>query len=519
MKRLGIISTLLAVCFSCKHIRDQASTPRAQPVDRRILGAAVPLHKTLELDAKTFHDSLKYRRDQAWQILQELLHDVPVGSQLSEISQENQRLPIWQTWYESSEFQWMFDDLYNRLGPEGRIQFKDNAAQLFDGLPDGYDFCPSDLEKIFERQGNLDISRQFTAERFKQRLQKFKTKEEVRGVSGTGVTLFSPGLIYHYLQNYRQIFQCKASLAQLDPEQIVMPARTPCLASEFPKGDASLYAQKKLRLKSDCQLPQIDSSQEAIGTAVAVKTSWQLLDANAQLAVFDSSAAAMQKTLETGVWQPVDQVSSNSLSTEHIYTIETVSKLESGLKEKFQLSAIHFAVKYLEDWLWISLWWSPNPSTDFGADRPQTGVFHEGSPWSHYKMCVVSSFEEGSPHPGTEFSDLSLQKAVDTVFSKTSPHTWCANPFIERGQGNTRTNCIGCHQHAGTAIFPDDVFMDDANDPKNEQRRSRFPANGRKQLRNNFPGDYLWSFDNAPDFFQSKITRIIRDFKDEDTQK
>jgi hypothetical protein len=139
----------------------------------------------------------------------------------------------------------------------------------------------------------------------------------------------------------------------------------------------------------------------------------------------------------------------------------------------------------------ITLWWSPDPDTDFGSDRPKTLA----APWSSYKMCVVSDFGDPAANDGLSH---------------------CSNPYFERGRGNTRTNCIGCHQHAGRAtddklkasgkpIDIDDTFFDepvpagadqaaaDRIAADNRQRRRRFPSDGRTRLGDLVPSDYVFS--------------------------
>lgn len=508
MRKLIIILSIFWFSLTCKHLEKDVTAPKAHPVDRKLMGQGHPFVHSMDLDANRMKSSMRFRRERAWDIVQNLLTEVPIGTHLDDFNPVSRQMPLWQTWYETAEFQWMFDDLYNRLGKDGRIKFKGDKALLVNGLPDGFDFCPGDIQDIFARQGDLDISRQFNAERFKERLRKFKTAEETRGVSGAGLTMFSPGLLFHYLQNYRRIFQCEEKLETLASHETFVPARSPCFSTAFPKGDKSLFAGHDARLKANCPA-SVDNSARTIGAAVAIKSAWQLSDPNATIANFDSSAAGLEKALDSGEWQPSGQTRSSSLSSDKIYTIETVPKLDSGLKERLQLTALHFTTKDLDDWLWISLWWSPEPDSDFGADRPSTGAFSEGSPWRNYKMCVVSAYDEGSPDPAAEFSDASLSQAVGAVFAKTGPHTWCSNPFIERGKGNSRTNCIGCHQHAGSPVIPDDVFKDS----------TKFVNGGRSLMRVNFPADYLWSFASAPDFFQHEIIGAINDFKDEDAQE
>jgi hypothetical protein len=162
--------------------------------------------------------------------------------------------------------------------------------------------------------------------------------------------------------------------------------------------------------------------------------------------------------------------------------------------------------KDIKHWLLISLWWSPHPDEDFGEDRPDSlrgmGV------WSNYKMCVVSDYAETAENPAVESRKLgfnSLANSMEVVQLNAGGDSWCANPYIELGQGNTRTNCIGCHQHSGTAVSPVEVFLDDPKDSKNAARRAAFPGNGRRQVRKNFPHDYLWSIGTSPDTFEATI--------------
>jgi len=44
--------------------------------------------------------------------------------------------------------------------------------------------------------------------------------------------------------------------------------------------------------------------------------------------------------------------------------------------------------------------------------------------------------------------------------------SWCSNQYIERGAHNAQTNCIGCHQHAGTGLASEDVLADSLTFPQ-----------------------------------------------------
>jgi hypothetical protein len=60
---------------------------------------------------------------------------------------------------------------------------------------------------------------------------------------------------------------------------------------------------------------------------------------------------------------------------------------------------------------------------------------------------------------------------------------------METEPGNARTNCIGCHQHAGTDVLSRDVV-------------ASMPANGRARVRDTFPADYLWSITTTTEIGQ-----------------
>jgi hypothetical protein len=164
---------------------------------------------------------------------------------------------------------------------------------------------------------------------------------------------------------------------------------------------------------------------------------------------------------------------------DRIHTI----RLRSG--DRYRLSGMHILTKELRHWLWITLWWSDRPDTDFGADRP---AFIQGV-WRHYKMCVVTDFAEQDPDPAGGFGRTapSLGAALAAVHGGAGGPTLCSNPYIELGPGVARTNCIGCHQHGGTGADPHRIVSDPV----------AFPANGRARVRVNFPTDYSWTFDRG----------------------
>src|SRR5699024_7817 len=144
---------------------------------------------------------------------------------------------------------------------------------------------------------------------------------------------------------------------------------------------------------------------------------------------------------------------------------------------------LHIRTRELAHWMNITLWFSPDPDEDFGADRPDA-IRALGPPWSSYKMCVAIEFDEHDPDPNGGFIDdaPSLAAALRAVHEGPGGPSWCSNPYIDAGPGLARSNCVGCHQHAMSGARPAEIATDE----------SRFPESGRLQMRNNFPADHFW---------------------------
>jgi hypothetical protein len=162
--------------------------------------------------------------------------------------------------------------------------------------------------------------------------------------------------------------------------------------------------------------------------------------------------------------------------------------------------------KELDHWQWITLWWSGDPDTDFGEDRP-AAIAGLGGPWKNYKMCVATDFQEGDPDPMGGFAEASptLASALASVHGGVGSPSWCSNPYLEEGPGNMATNCIGCHQHGGTNHTAESIIGE----------LDKFPEHGRTQLRNNFPHDYSWALSDG-DRLASSFREIVSYFDDAD---
>jgi hypothetical protein len=227
--------------------------------------------------------------------------------------------------------------------------------------------------------------------------------------------------------------------------------------------------------------------------AALVKPDWRRHLPGEVLPAYDSSAARMASRLAAGATWDAD--GSADPSPADIYTAE----LPSGAR--FRLPALHVMTRELDHWMWITLWWSPQPDSDFGADRPASIDALPG-PWRNYKMCVATSYVERDPDPRGGFGG-SLGAALAAVRGAAiaGGPSWCSNPYLEQGPGNAGTNCIGCHQHGGTSLTPEAILADQ-------------PRHGSTRVRNNFFTDYLWAIQGGNGEDLSAIVQAEVDYWD-----
>ena len=336
------------------------------------------------------------------------------------------------------------------------------------------------IEEVFQEYTERDLAVRLTDAAFRQRLKQFEGSPELTaGLNGRGSTLFSPSFVRHIMLQAQGAENCPFNVPpQARPEDLGAPGSATNFSScivEFPR------------------------------SAVMVKTTWMPIDT--QLPDPDTSEAAMRTMIRTGTWPVPPNVTPGPNS---VYT------LTSSSGERMALTGLHLVTKDVREWVWVTLWWDPQPNGDFGSDRPGSIAQYDNGVWSNYKMCATASFEEGDAEPWSHFSDPSLHGALRGVHSEldaltartakswpaewkavprlAEPTTWCSNPNIEQHPGNGRTNCIGCHQYPNTfndranrlARFSDTLAVND--------NLSFYPQDGRARHRENFPADFAWSF-------------------------
>ncbi len=390
--------------------------------------SAYPADSSLRARLPQLDASIAERRKMAWAVVEKVVAPVPLAARAG--SGPHPRLPRFQTWYSRDDVLPMFDQLFRAL----RASQQQTRARFDD----------AEITRAFAWNATMARSlTSFTETRRTDRLHEIGNPAGLHSLGKDARTLMSPAFVGHLLRSYPEIIACTIPGKDAAPTSDVNFA--PCLDGEFP------------------------------ADAAAVKMRW--MPASEPLPTYDTSQGALSKKLEAGDFGPGDGLATPDESA--IYTMQLTPETS------MRLAALHIMTKELRDWAWITIWWSNEPETDFGRDRPAS-LRALGGPWDHYKMCVVTAFDE---------KDRSAR--VDSA----DPASWCSNPYLEQGAGAAKTSCIGCHQHGGTGESTASVLADGA----------RFPAHGREKVRANFPGDYTFTTSTGLDLasdFRAKVEAL-----------
>jgi hypothetical protein len=522
--------------------------------DRKIIGGAATYDADLGLAARDdeLKTSIAARRQAAWNAIAKVLRPVPLAEPMLAAALGGQpSAPAWHTWFARDDFDRVFKKLYRDLGPAGRRARAPLDAATIDA---GFDWNTHALDEL-----TVD----WPLSRYLAYLAAIDTPDKAQGIGGANRVGYSPGAMRQLIHSYTNQYACRIAPAP-DPfapdpvrageivdeaEHLVLDACEwhrlgPYQAAAGDKlrvtthgdGDADIYIERGEAPDPqtyDCRSNGSDSDEScavdgggpvyvavfgavpstidvsieyltedvALPTcldgpmprdAVLVKADWHRKLPGDTLPIFDTSGARMASRLATDAdWSTGDGAADPDSSS--IYTVV----LPTG--QVFRMPALHVMTKELDHWLWITMWWSPDPDTDFGADRPAAIAALPG-PWRNYKMCVSSAYVEGDPdprggQPGT------LGDALAAVHGGVGAPTWCSNPYLELGAGNAATNCIGCHQHGGTELVPEDIL-------------ATMPHHGATRVRNNFFTDYLWAIKGGRGEELSAIVQAEVDYWD-----
>ena len=496
--------------------------------DRKVIGGAAPYVADTGLAARDeeLRVSIAARRAAAWQAVAKVLAPTPLAE--PQLSQPF-AVPAWATWFARDDFDRVFKKLYRDLGPAARAVRAALDAATIDA---GFEWNTTAVDELPE----------WDAQRYAAYVAAVDTQEKAQGLAGVNRVGYSPGAMRHLIHSYARQYACRID-APPDPfapepvreggmitevENVAVAecewrVLGPFVAATGAKvkvtssgdGDADIYVRRDAAPEAhdfDCRSSGDASSETCIvdggasiyvavfgakqstvkvdveylaedvadptcldgampRDAVLVKADWRRKLTGENLPYFDTSAARMAERFALkSDWAMGDGTVNPDASS--MYTIV----LPNG--NEFRMPALHVMTKELDHWLWITLWWSNDPDSDFGADRPANVAALPG-PWRNYKMCVATAYVEGDPDPRGGAGGT-LGDALAAVHDGVGTPTWCSNPYLELGEGNAKTNCIGCHQHGGTDITPEAIL-------------ATLPHQGSTRVRNNFFTDYLWA--------------------------
>ena len=440
----------------------QAQEGELRPLERKAIGKAAdyPADKTMRNRLEELESSRKARRAVAWKAVGRALSPIKVADTTLKAGDKPATVPMFRTWYGKDDFERMFGKMYADRTAEDRKARRP--------------FTATDAKRAFEWNAtSLGAS---SDKDYFERIQQVKDDVSLQGVGGNHRVAYSPAIMSHLMGEYGSLFDCLPKLEPGAPNAIAPETEpvsktnfAPCFSQEFPV-DAAVVKMSWYRANFGAErlpLPTYDTGAKTI-------------------------AAKMAGTSDDGAWgKGIGQADPGE---DKIYTV--------GMSDgtKFRMPAMHLVTKELREWLWITIWWSDKPNEDFGADRPAEITNLDG-PWKNYKMNVSVSYEEKDPDPRGGF-DGSLGDALAAAYTGVGKPSWVSNPYLEKGSPNAQSNCIGCHQHAGSNENSESILA----------APDKFPQASRTRVRKNFPSDYLWAVTNAPERLAGVIDDQLRHY-------
>jgi hypothetical protein len=358
------------VASACTNVSQDHAEDAEQDLnalDRHILGVAPEYAAKADLKARTaaLAQSHYERRRVGWSVAARALRPLSVPSL-------QQSIPLFLSWYSSEETVVLFDKGWSNFS----LSEQKNKSL----------FSSQTIQELFlwNPQRAKDLP-SWSEERYQKRLAELSTPQRITSLGQNTRVLLSPALVGSTLANYSSLASCG------QPDTTASHASqntTPCFREAAPI------------------------------EAVAAKASW--MPTGEAMAVYDTSAETLARTLARGTWGEGDR--KKDPEDKEIFTMHL------SATEGQRLTALHLVTKELEHWIWVTLWWSDDPKTDFGADR--TEDFQAlGEPWQHYKMCVVTDYQEQDPDARGGSKEESLARALSVVKSTSNGTSWCSNPY------------------------------------------------------------------------------------------
>jgi hypothetical protein len=460
---------------------------------RYVLGQGAPWPAESQRDEEALlRSSLGERRALGWHVVSRLVEEVPVASP----SGGPVSLPRFQTWYDEEDLRRVVQRLHQ------------NGAEEYTG--------PA-IDEAFEWNSRAVLEFEgWPEERLAEFVEGASEGEGARGLGGIERVVFSPAAARHLIESRNEITGCIPPTPEADlpagfrsteheesvwldgcgPQRLgpytvadggsfVMESEDPvtlrvngeeCEGSCQVTGPAEVYvdvralergrAHVQVRYDEPVALWTPCLASEFPDGAAIIKTEYRRVGFDVSVGAHDTSVVGLESVFADGeTWTEGE---AQDPREDSIFTLE----LPGGAR--YRLVAMHAMVKELDHWVWSTMWWSDSPGEDFGEDRPP----ELEAPWDQYKMCATTWFEEED----SAFTGVTEEIRRASTLRETE--SWCSNPFIESGEGAAATNCIGCHQHAGTGVLSEGIL---GGDLTATERPGRFLE------RNNFPTDYVFS--------------------------
>lgn len=437
------------------------------------------------------------------------------------------RVPRWETWYGVEDVNRIFAQAYSQLDADEqrtRVALSDfligqslrsdhEEIERSDRWPlRRYTQAVMDLFGCDLEQGADETDEAYADRCAVERQSEFSGSAAAGG--GIARIMYSPGMVLHVMRNYAEVLQCPGESTAgtwCEGDDCADPPDnfSTCFSAEFP-GDAGDPFAAFDPAEVGEEAAEGLAALPDMGGAVLVKAVWARVGFGFSLPAYDTDAEALARRIGEGARAEWEDEGDRTYGPDSefpgpadIYTIQT----QSGAM--YRLTGLHIMTKELRHWQWVTLWWSDSPDSDFGEDRPAS--FDElPDVWKNYKMCTVVDYVEGDDDVVGRFEDMpSLAAALGATIPTRGAPTWCSNPYVEHEAGNARTNCIGCHQHAGTRIDESGAPFDVANVILGSDavlsESNRYPANGRLRRHTTFPTDYAWAFSRIDD-----LTEVLR---------
>lgn len=485
-KIIAIVAVFIAA-YACRPAGG-LSDPFADDATRVVIGMDHPYkaRQFSEADVSALNHDYAKRRLLGWQIMQQIFTPVMIENGKG----EQKPVALWQTWFSSDEIEKMFQELYQHLPQENRYKVGLDRPKAIQPVDDRLLDCVLNdylsEARLKERYGKTLFNKMI-----RERISQLRERD-VKSLNGVaaGATLFNLATVRHYLKNYAKVIECtKETVASSDKAVFA-----PCFFDEFPKDAVSV---KAIWARDDEDIEMFDTSAAGIERAVTGPATWV-------------SSCGEPGGCKIAAGDPALDGKMYSANIQH----------PDGSFNKFRLTGMHVVTKEVREWIWMSMFWSHKPETDFGEDRPDwlgDHGKHKFSELQHYKMCIATDFTERDPkilqqipqyrqHPET-FKKTGLLAAtlsslvhgdsgiegIDPLVVPKSVNSWCSNPYVEKDPGMADANCIGCHQGAGP-----DGDMEFVRHKKYDQ----------------FPADYAFSYEFYLDLISKNNDNIKSKFAD-----